>query len=106
MNDTITLPQRDRDHERALGIVFNISPAQASVLSCLSRGVVASTNQLLEYSGSKSQMKVIINHVRKALAPHDLVIHSKQHVGYWIDADNRSTIETMVMNFLGGNHNG
>jgi|GEM_PF-2893436 len=102
MTETIDLPERDREHERVLGIVFDISPAQASVLSCLSRSVTATADELLTYSGSKSHIKVVVSRVRAKLKEHGLDIKSKMNVGYWIEPDDRKAIEKMVTKFLEG----
>lgn len=102
MNDTITIPARDREHERVLGIVFDISPAQSSVLSCLCRGTVATADELLEYTGSKSHIKVVVSRVRAKLADHEIDIKSRMGVGYWIEAEDRKGIERLVSKFLGG----
>lgn len=101
MNEAITLPDRDREHERVLGIVFDISPAQASVLSCLSRGIVATKDQLLDYTGA-THIKVVVSRTRKKLAPHGFDIKSKMDVGYWIETDDRKGIEKMVTRFMEG----
>jgi DNA-binding response OmpR family regulator len=102
MNNAITLPERDREHERVLGIVFNISPAQASVLSCLTRGTVATSEELLAYSGVKSFIKVVVSRTRAKLKEYGFDIKSKMEVGYWIEAEDRKAIEWMVKEFMEG----
>lgn len=102
MSEHIVLPERDREHERVLGILFNISPAKASVLSCLTRGTIATGDELLAYTGTKSHIKVAVSRTRSKLKDHGFDIHSKPEVGYWIEAAHRQKIEEMVVNFLGG----
>lgn len=102
MNDTLALPVRDHEHERVLGIVFDISPAQASVLSCLIRGRVATADELLAYTGSKSHIKVVVSRARSKLQAHGFDIKSRIGVGYWIEAEDRKGIEAMVEKFMQG----
>lgn len=102
MNEQITLPERDQEHERVLGIVFDISPAQASVLSCLSRGTVATSDELLAYTGVKSNIKVIVSRTRAKLRTYGYDIKSRMGVGYWIEAEDRRGVEGAVQKFLGG----
>jgi DNA-binding response OmpR family regulator len=102
MNEAITIPARDEEHERVLGIVFDISPAQASVLSCLTRIQVATGDQLLEYSGSKSNIKVVVSRTRTKVKEKGFDIKSKINVGYWIEPDDKKGIEKMVSRFLEG----
>lgn len=100
MQDTLTIPERDTEHERVLGIVFGLSPAQASVLSCLTRGTVATTEQLLEYCGVKPPIKVVVSRTREKMRSHNVAINSKIGVGYWIDKMHRQLIERKVAEFL------
>lgn len=102
MNGTITLPTRDADHERVLGVVFNISPAQASVLSCLSRTQLATADELLGFTGVKSNIKVVISRTRHAVREHGFDINSKKGVGYWMTAEDQSGVVTKVNEFMGG----
>ena len=102
MNDTITLPERDREHERVLGIVFNLSPAQASVLSCLCRGTVASNDELLEYTGSKSNIKVVVSRTRLTIRQHGFDIKNRMGVGYWMEAADRKGVEALATKFVEG----
>jgi hypothetical protein len=102
MEDTITLPDRDREHERLISIVFGVSPAQASVISCLTRSVSANSEQLLAYTNTRSHVKVVVSHARQKLADHGFSIHSKMGVGYWIEAADKRGIEKMLADFVGG----
>ena len=97
----ISLPIKDEEHERVLGIVFDISPAQASVLSCLCRGTIATTAQLIGYTGTKPPIKPVVSRTRKKLRDHKISIHSKANVGYWLEPEDRLRVENMVKNFLG-----
>ncbi|QIG67071.1 hypothetical protein EVB41_062 [Rhizobium phage RHph_TM3_14A] len=101
MQNTLALPERDTEHERVLGIVFELSPGQASVLSCLVRGAVAKTDELLEYSGLAGPMKVVIFRTREKMRTHGVFIRSKINVGYWIDGDDKKKVEKAVAKFLG-----
>lgn len=101
MQDAITIPPRDTEHERVLGIVFNLSPAQASVLSCLARGTIATGDQLLEYSGVKPPIKVVVSRARAKLKQEGLDIHSRIGVGYWVEPEDKVKIEKAVNQFLG-----
>lgn len=100
MQNSLTIPKRDPEHERVLGIVFDLSPAQASVLSCLTRGTVATANQLLTYAGVKPPMKVVVSRARAKLKTHGFDIKSRIGVGYWIEPDDRKGIEEAVNKFL------
>lgn len=101
MQDTITVPVRDREHERILGIVFDISPSQAAIVSCLSRSTTVTGQELLDYGDATSQVRVIISRTRSKLKAYGIDINAKQDVGYWISADDKRTIEKMVAKFLG-----
>ena len=100
MNTTLALPKRDTDHERVLGIVFDTSPAQASVISCLCRSTIVSSKELLKYTGTKSHIKVAVSRARQKLQAHGLDIKSRIGVGYWIEAEDRHRIETIVEAFI------
>ena len=100
MLDTMTLPARDREHERVLGIVFDISPSQSAVLSCLTRAKLVTGRELRDYTEIQSQIKVAVSRTRAKLIAHGMNINSKPEVGYWIDAEDQKTIERMVQRFL------
>lgn len=98
---TATLPVKDIEHERLLGIVFDISPAQASVLSCLCRGTGATTAELLDYVGISSEIKVVVSRTRDKLETHGLNIQSKPGIGYWMEPADRFKVEQLVREFVG-----
>lgn len=108
MQDALSIPARDMEHERVLGIVFELSPAQASVLSCLARGTVATTEQLLEYSGTQPPMKVVISRTRAKMRTHKAFdnvtkpfdIKNRIGVGYWIEKEHSKLIDKAVKDFL------
>lgn len=102
MTDTLTLPERDREHERLLGVVFNLSPAQAAIVSCLVRGTMASTEQLAAYAEVGSPVKVMVSRARARLKDHGFDIMSKMDVGYWIEPSDSKGIEEIARKFAGG----
>lgn len=102
MSDTLTLPARDEENERMLGVVFDISPAQASVLSCLTRATIATADELLAFSGSKSHIKVVVSRTRAKLKEKGFDIQSKHGVGYWITAEDKDGIKKLVAQFMEG----
>lgn len=102
MNEVISIPDRDPEHERVLGVVFNISPAQARVLSCLCRGTIVSADELLHYTGAKSNIKVVVSRTRAMLKELGMDINSKMGVGYWMDADAKERVADCVSKFLKG----
>lgn len=102
MNSEIKIPERDPEHERVLGIVFNLSPAQAAVLSCLSRGTVVTGDELLAYSNTVTPIKVVVSRVRSKLKKQDMDINSKPNVGYWMESHDRASVQAAVANFLEG----
>lgn len=102
MNEVVEHTSRDREHERVLGIVFDISPAQASVLSCLCQNPLATADELLKHSGSKSHIKVVVSRTRSKLQAHGFDIKSKMGVGYWITAEDKAGIDAMVQKFING----
>lgn len=102
MNETLTLPARDMEHERLLGIVFDISPAQAAVLSCLSRATVVSGDELLKYSDTQPPIKVAVSRTRAKVREKGFDIKSKMGVGYWIEPDDKKGIEALVQDFMAG----
>lgn len=102
MNGTLTLPERDQEHERVLGIVFDISPAQAAVLSCLSRANVVSSDELLKFAEAKSNIKVVVSRTRAKMKEKGFDIKSKMGVGYWVEPDDKKGIEKLVKRFLEG----
>lgn len=102
MNETLAIPIRDHDHERVLGVVFDISPAQASVLSCLCRGTIATGDDLLEYTGAKSNIKVVVSRTRAKLKELGMDIKSKIGVGYWMEASDKDRVAAAVAKFLDG----
>jgi hypothetical protein len=93
--------KRDLEHERVLSIVFNLSPAQASVLSALVRGTVIPAHELLEYTGVKPPIKVVVSHTRTKLRTHGFDIKSRLLVGYWMDPDDKAGVEQKVMEWVG-----
>src|SRR6478609_8143855 len=96
MHDTLAIPNRDTEHERVLGIVFDMSPAQATILSCLVRGTIVSANELLAYSGLRPPMKVVVSRARAKVKPFGFDIQSKIGVGYWIEKHDKKGIEEAV----------
>lgn len=102
MTEPITVAERDPEYERLLGIVFNVSPAQASALSCLIRSTVVSSADLLEHTGSKSQVKVIVSRTRSQMRTFGFDIHSKKEVGYWIEPADKQGIKKKVDDFVAG----
>lgn len=102
MQDTLTIPERDTEHERLLGIVFELSPGQASVLSCLARGTVVTTDELLTYTGLQPPMKVVVSRLRSKMRTHGVDINSRIRVGYWIEQEGRKIIDKAVAAFLHG----
>lgn len=102
MNQKIDIPKRDPEHERLLGIVFNLSPAQSAVLSFLSRGTVATGAQLLAYSKTVTPIKITVSRVRTKLKEQGMDIKSKPNVGYWMEAEDRADVQLAVQNFLEG----
>jgi hypothetical protein len=102
MNEAITLPPRDAEHERILSIVFDISPQQASVLSCLSRAQVVTADELLEYTGAMSHIKVVVSRTRSKVREKGFDIKSRMGAGYWIEPDDKKGIEALVQKFMGG----
>lgn len=103
MSTTITVANRDEEHERLLGIVFNISPAQAAVLSCIMRSTAVTTDELQRYSGNKSHVKIAVSRVRARLKEYGYDINSKKDVGYWIEPDDKKGLEGLVNDFTKGN---
>lgn len=102
MNEALSLPERDQEHERVLGVVFDISPAQASVLSCLCRGTIVTGDELLAYTGAKSEIKVVVSRTRAKMRELGMDIHSKINVGYWMDAEDKERVGSHVDKFLKG----
>lgn len=98
----IMMPERDNEHERVIGILFDIPPQQAAIVSCLARGAVATTRQLWSYLGSKSPPKIAMAHVRKRLRDDKLEIKSKLGVGYWMEEPTIEEINKRVNTFLEG----
>lgn len=101
MQDALTIPERDTEHERVLGIVFELSPAQASVLSCLTRASIATADELLKFSNTKPPIKIVVSRARQKLRTHGLDIKSRIGVGYWIEKDAKLKVEEATMRFLG-----
>jgi biotin operon repressor len=95
-----TLPDKNSDHERVLSIVFNISPAQAGVLSLLARAPFVTGDQLAEWINTKTEIKTVVSKTRSKLRDFGVEIHSRIGAGYWIDADDRSKIEAEVNKFM------
>lgn len=98
--ETLLLPERDHEHERVVGIVFNIPPQQAALVSCLSRGAVATTEQLQDYLESKTHPKIVVAHARAKLREDGMDIKSKWGVGYWMEEDTREKIAGRVSDFI------
>lgn len=102
MNAPITLPDRDTEHERVLCIVFGVSPAQATVLSCLARATIVTADELLAYAGIKDYIKVVVSRTRSKLREHDFDIKSRKGLGYWIEPEDKQGIENVVNKFMEG----
>jgi biotin operon repressor len=95
-----TLPDKNTDHERVLSIVFNISPAQAGVLSLLARVPFVTGDQLTEWINAKSEIKTVVSKTRSKLKEHGVEIHSRIGAGYWIEAADREMIAEKVDSFM------
>lgn len=102
MTATIALPEKDQEHERILGVIFDLSPAQAATLSCLARVALIDGDRLLEFTGNAPPIKVAVSRTREKLRLHDMDIESKLGVGYWISPEHRAIIEGMVEKFVNG----
>ena len=95
-----TLPDKNSDHERVLSIVFNISPAQAGVLSLLARAPFVTGEQLTDWINAKSEIKTVVSKTRSKLKEHGVEIHSRIGAGYWIDGADRDKIAAKVDEFM------
>jgi len=101
MISKIKLPDRDREHERVLGRIFDISPSQAAVLSCLSRCSIVTAKELKDYTGVKAPIKIAVSRTRSKLEAHGLFIENKPNVGYWISEEDRNCVDFRVKEFMG-----
>lgn len=101
MQGSPTLPKRDIEHERVLGIVFDLSPAQASVLSALVRGGITTPDELLAYSGVKPPIKVVVSRARTKLRNHGFDIKSRISVGYWMEPEDKEGVADAVTKWVG-----
>lgn len=101
MQGQLALPKRDLEHERVLGIVFDLSPAQASVLSALTRGGIITPDQLLEYTGVKPPIKVVVSRARAKLRNHGFDIKSRIFAGYWMEPEDKAGVEDAVTKWVG-----
>lgn len=96
----LPLPDRDHEHERVIGIVFDLPPQQAALVSFLARGAVASTQQIQEHLDSRTHPKVIVAHARNRLREEGMDIKTRWGVGYWMEEDTRTAIEARIEKFL------
>lgn len=95
-------PDHDVDHERIVGIVFDLPPQQAILVSWLARGAIANTKQIAEYLGSKTLPKIIVSHARTKLKEYELDIQSRWGTGYWMNDEDRAVVNASVQKFLEG----
>jgi len=102
MTDTITLPEKDTEHERILAVLFDLSPAQAAALSCLCRMPLVSSEDLLAFTSTAPPIKVAISRTREKLRTHKMDIDSKPGVGYWMAPEHREQIAKMIDGFKHG----
>lgn len=93
-------PDHDVDHERIVGIVFDLPPQQAILVSWLARGAIANTDQISDYLGSKTQPKIVVSLARTKLKEVELDIQSKWGTGYWMNDDDRAVVNASVKKFL------
>lgn len=100
--ENISLPERDNDLERIIGIVFDLPPQQAAIVYGLSKGAVATPKQLMDFLGTNTHPKIAINHIRTRFKDEGLSITSRWNVGYWMDEDTRQKIDTRIREFLEG----
>lgn len=99
---TMTLPERDHEHERMISIVFDLPFQQARLVSLLARGGVPTTQQVQEYLESKTEPKVIATHARSKLKELGMDIKSKAHVGYWMEPKDRDGVAEALKKYLEG----
>lgn len=99
MPTTNEVPERDESHERILAVAFNLSPSQAAVLSCILRSVAVTTEQLTEYAGTKSHVKIAVSRARSRLKDFGFDIVSKSNVGYWIEPEDKRGIEEKLREY-------
>lgn len=88
--------KRDLEHERVLSVVFNLSPAQSSVLSALTRGSIIPSDDLQKYTETHSAIKVVVSHTRKKLRELGIDIKSRVSVGYWMEPEDKAAVDKMV----------
>ena len=98
--NTISIPERDNEYERVIAIVFNMTPQQAALVSCLSRGAVATAEQLKEYLNTETHPKIVVHHVRAKLNEKGIDIKSKWNAGYWMEEDTINAIKAEVDTFI------
>lgn len=100
MSATKQMPERDEEHERLLSIVFDISPAQAAILSLLCRAAPATTEQVKEFADLKSDPKSVIWHLRSKLSAYDVELKSRRAIGYWIERDDREKVQQRTDTYI------
>lgn len=98
--ETMDLPERDFDQERVLALTFDLSPSQASVVSCLLNVFVVPPLHLMEYVGAKSNIKVPVSRARAKLREHGFDIKSRMEVGYYLEPEDKRGIEKMLADYL------
>ena len=70
-----------------LAVKYGVSLTEAKVLNALIQSdVPLTTADLAEVMGNKSNPKMYVLRLRKALEPHKIVIGSRPYVGYWIES--------------------
>lgn len=99
-----TVPPRDQENERLLSIVFNLSPTEAAILSCLYRGTGAPASVLVEYVNVTSSIKPFVSRCRAKLRLKGLDIKSRAGTGYWMEPDDCCKVGKLVADYLGGNN--
>lgn len=95
-----TMPERDHEHERLVSIALSIPFQQARLVSLLSKGVVASTQEIANYMDSKTSPKVIAAYARREMRPFGIEIRSKKNVGYWIDAADCDKLAKLLKDYM------
>lgn len=93
-------PDHDVDHERVVGMLFDLPPQQASLVSWLARGAIANSDMITEFLNTKSPPKVIVSHARTKLKEYELDIQSKWGVGYWMEDADRNVVNNSVAKFM------
>lgn len=102
-DETLRLRERVRDLEAALGqndntlaVTFRLTPKLSNLLGLLLQLPNVTPEMIQHRLEIASDAKVAMHRLRVHLKSWGVVVHSRRHLGYWLDGDTKERIRALA----------